>query len=899
MRKLVALVVVLTMVLSSMSMAFAAAPSDLGDYKYADAVKKLVGLGIINGYPDGTFKPTGNITRAEFAKVVVTALGYSDAATASGEAKFSDVVGHWALGYVNVASSLGIINGVGAGKFNPDANVKYEEAVTMIVRALGYEPAAKSSGGYPNGYLTIASQEKITKDVAMVAGTIADRGTVAKLMAESLEVPFLKQTGYGTLTTYNRAVDLKGDATESLLISGLKLKKYVPTVDSYDTAKKELTFTGYDVDGKKVVKYADPIDPVGTENCLVTVWYKDGTIYSFDNETTVKIDRLKEVNGKDELVAGNAADTDILKKVTLQNGGELDAVKDADGDFDAVVKQGDDTFTGIVGNLIGNYAKVYINTDTSEIYRIEAFDLTDSQPGIIASASATEIKYQIHGDNDIYLSNLDEADDLLYVFIDGAQKTLSDLKADMYFESWVNNDGGKVVIAASTAKVTGKLDSYSKDTATIAGTKYDVVGNNVSAGGTKYVSINGGKDYDKDLIDDLDDVDVTAYKNFEGKLAFVKGTATSSTSDFYALVKSYAKEGRSITVVRDVDGVSTEVTYPVKTDSDELSAAYNTSDTNVTWNEFIADSSSTPAGIYAGTYAAGSDITADGIADAAKRIYKFYINSDNKITRIVAQNFGVGSDTAQTGLKFDKDSDYIKSDTITRLYVDGTAFFDLADNKVRYWSKIEGNDGGTIKLGIVPDGNDAEIVAFLGGTYGNVESTDYLYAYVKSVSIKSDIYTLTLANGSTIKFDKDDNDPSARSAEKKAITYVVDGEYVKVKSVANAVYDTADGYVKIENANIYEAPGVDVQYAYGTMAGLDGNNITINVVGSGSGYVGGNVQTTLKLASDATVIRATFKTGSTGAIDEASVSNKTSIANTKKIAVVIVDGLVRTVYYMQ
>lgn len=100
----------------------------------------LSSLGILEGYEDGTFKPEGTITRAEFAAVTVRLLGAEDSAQgAIGGGQFSDVPDdQWFAGYVNYAASLGIINGMGRrGTFAPQEPVKYQEAVKMLVCMLG------------------------------------------------------------------------------------------------------------------------------------------------------------------------------------------------------------------------------------------------------------------------------------------------------------------------------------------------------------------------------------------------------------------------------------------------------------------------------------------------------------------------------------------------------------------------------------------------------------------------------------------------------------------------------------------------------------------------------------------------------------------------------------------
>ena len=100
MKKILALVLTLTMVLGTFAFA-AAAPEDVVGTDCEDAVARLSALSILAGYPDGTFRPDQPVTRAEFAKIIVSALGVGEAAQyAAGATKFADVpVDHWATGH--------------------------------------------------------------------------------------------------------------------------------------------------------------------------------------------------------------------------------------------------------------------------------------------------------------------------------------------------------------------------------------------------------------------------------------------------------------------------------------------------------------------------------------------------------------------------------------------------------------------------------------------------------------------------------------------------------------------------------------------------------------------------------------------------------------------------------
>jgi hypothetical protein len=113
--------------------------SDLSPDHWAYSyIESLVGKGIINGYPDGSFRPQNTVTRAEFAKMIVLARGWPLLSIL--EASFSDVsTNYWGYQYIETAKFYGVITGYPDGSFRPAAKIKRSEIATIIVRAAGFE----------------------------------------------------------------------------------------------------------------------------------------------------------------------------------------------------------------------------------------------------------------------------------------------------------------------------------------------------------------------------------------------------------------------------------------------------------------------------------------------------------------------------------------------------------------------------------------------------------------------------------------------------------------------------------------------------------------------------------------------------------------------------------------
>ncbi|TEB07050.1 Chitinase A1 precursor [Pelotomaculum schinkii] len=116
----------------------AEALKDIAGHWAFDNINKLVSLGAVAGYPDGSFRPDSSITRAEFATVVAKACKLEPQ---SGKV-FGDTAGHWAREYIATAAANGIVMGYDDSTFGPDDLITREQMAVMIVRAAKLAPAA-------------------------------------------------------------------------------------------------------------------------------------------------------------------------------------------------------------------------------------------------------------------------------------------------------------------------------------------------------------------------------------------------------------------------------------------------------------------------------------------------------------------------------------------------------------------------------------------------------------------------------------------------------------------------------------------------------------------------------------------------------------------------------------
>ncbi len=336
-RTIITLIVTVAMLVTSLGVpAFAASFSDITDQRVSEAVDKLVGFNIITGYEDGTFKPDNQITRAEFAAIVTRMKGVADNLSADAVTGFSDLDNDssraWARPYVKAAVDLKIINGFEDGTFRAGEPVTYEQAVKMLVCAVGYEVVAQSEynkiiATNPNatwsaGYIAAANKHGITKGVITAKITEpAARGVVAVLTSNGLDVPEIKENEDGTFEkvdpeeeeTNQNTEEIKGivsgtyytgldaasvDVAQNEIMIGTGEDKQ--TYELSDAVKKSIDFE--DLIGKNIVAYYDKLDrqitSIKPRNNTSTI-IKEQDVISINSDTV----KYYNENGRNDSVS--------------------------------------------------------------------------------------------------------------------------------------------------------------------------------------------------------------------------------------------------------------------------------------------------------------------------------------------------------------------------------------------------------------------------------------------------------------------------------------------------------------------------------------------------------------------------------------------------------------------
>ena len=181
--------------------------SDRGEIVNKDAVSMLTTLGIIEGQPDGSYNPTGNVDRAQMAKMISVALTNNedcDTLYQNVNSGLTDISANWARGYINYCYVRGIIAGRGDNTFDPSANVTGVEAAKMLLAALGYNAEIEGLVG-PDWALNtaaLAQQLGIFRNFTKDVSEPLSRDDAALLIYNALDVEMIQQYSNGYALVY-------------------------------------------------------------------------------------------------------------------------------------------------------------------------------------------------------------------------------------------------------------------------------------------------------------------------------------------------------------------------------------------------------------------------------------------------------------------------------------------------------------------------------------------------------------------------------------------------------------------------------------------------------------------------------------------------------------------------
>ena len=234
--------------------------SDIAGSADATAITWLATIGAVNGVGNGLFDPSAPVTREQMAKMVVNMIGKGSVASALANtpSTFTDgkTIAPDLLGYVNVAADLGIVQGYPDGSFRPNQPVTDAEAAAMILRAIGDNQSGVISGTWPGNYVSAAfggsstapletGTTDLATGVSFVANLPASRGDVAQMLYNAaMFIPVYTTTTSSTGLTsftagkplYEQGVSVGGYMSVLGTVSGVSATSITVGGTSYNWA---------------------------------------------------------------------------------------------------------------------------------------------------------------------------------------------------------------------------------------------------------------------------------------------------------------------------------------------------------------------------------------------------------------------------------------------------------------------------------------------------------------------------------------------------------------------------------------------------------------------------------------------------------------------------------------
>jgi len=351
MKKLLAMVLALVMTLS-LAVSANAAFKDVKDINetYAESAEVLANLGVFKGYEDGSFNPKGDITRAEVAAIVyrIYTGDVKDVQAKNYETynKFADMAGAgWAKGYIGYCANAAFIKGYPDGNFKPAGKVTGYEALTMILRAVGYDKNNEFTGAdWALNVAQIAQKNGILDNVKGVdLNAPATREVVAELLFRAINVPMVSYTaafGYQNvgLSTDKNTVFTANKTLGSEVFGLAKVSGEISEV-SYIDKTTQFTYTENKTNKTEEVTGVDAgFENIGYEGY---VWTVPGakktvaavsTVYitgeSLGNSTNGTAYKNLTDKNNDAFIAENDKTVKIYKNGVVSNNYGLDNVKD-------------------------------------------------------------------------------------------------------------------------------------------------------------------------------------------------------------------------------------------------------------------------------------------------------------------------------------------------------------------------------------------------------------------------------------------------------------------------------------------------------------------------------------------------------------------------------------------
>ena len=464
-KKVLALVLALATVMGLGVTASAKEYTDSNTIAYTEAVDVMSALKILDGNPDGSFAPTKTLTREQAAKMVSYLLnGGKDVNDLySGSNTFTDCYNSWAKGYIAYVNQMGIVSGVGNGKFNPKGTLTGVQLAKMMLTSLGYDAKIEGYQGSNTWMVNIIND-------AQNAGLLKGMDTVnlynaitreqaSQMMFNALKADMVGYESKGSeITLPGIGTIIQGASTPKAEKQGSYANNMgegkandastqtLQLAEKYFGGTKGLKTTNVAADafGRPAHEWMYNAKTVGSysdeANLTYTTQVEAGKIY-------VDLGKVKDSNAvvyTDGKSAGNTGSADIDANKTGKIGGQGALTEVYVGDFDNNANTADTVRIVVTNTYTGTISKFTKATDSTDAYITVAKESANN----IASFDSKFVTDKF--------TAADEDARVLYTVADGKIKSVEIAKT-----------------------IEGTMSKYSSSAITVDGTSYKLAAKNI------------------------------------------------------------------------------------------------------------------------------------------------------------------------------------------------------------------------------------------------------------------------------------------------------------------------------------------------------------------------------------------------------------------------------------
>ena len=854
-KKVLSLVLCVAVMLSVMVMGAGAAFSDQDKIENTEAVDACSALNIIGGYPDGSYKPEGNIKRSEICKMICVALNGGEEPTLGTPATptFSDVRNTpnaaWAEKYIESCVSQGIVSGVGGGRFSPNGNVTGSQLAKMLLVCLGFDSDIEGYTGnaWDMNVNVRATQKGLYKGLeGLDVSAALTRDTAAQMVWNALQAGEVKYeyTWVGGDATKVTAVDKLDNANNPITL--LKDKYNATIVD-------DGILTSINKDSK------------GTYNVVVT--NKDTTT------TYTKVEKdYSDLMGQKVDVMVKDGDQSKVYGIYANEDSKVIATGVV-GDLDPVTGDSEKIKLDSTEYKIDTGAKVYHFNKTADAGTL--ISLAKTHSGVQDAYSIKLIDNDGNGKIDRAVVTPFAVAEVTYVgtssmtfqavngFATIGNKDVDDVTA---YDGIAEDDW--VIVYADSDTVDG---NYNVEKATVVTGEVTGTRNNNTEGlidGTWYTSLVSGETFNVgDTVDVVTagryafDVEISDTTATSADVLYVDGLEIKTGLNAGLNAKLYFTDGTSKeALISKIDGYKVVTTGSAKA------------------GEVLVSGSSSDTGT------AGSAGYSKAMTSIVDRVYTFSVDGDKYEIKTISDSNKAGFKGQNTVNSYADKTLTLKDNSTAKITDDAVIFVEGADDTkvvsgatVNAWGKdsISFTAANSIVLYSESNGFKYVQVGSLKLASGNIPdaSGDTAYGYVTAdpYLIKEDgtnyiQYTLWTADGEKVVREKT-SDVHANKGD--FISYNVgDGTTIKTVEVgddANLFAGAVTAYAGGEDINMVQADNSAISPFANKMAD-DATVVYVNTADT-KGVDGGKIRTASKDSNDKYIANVMYKLDSENKVE--------------------------------